>query len=424
MKPWLRNTLVVAGLALAGWWLLEATEWADETRARPLPDALADDGTVMARSYLEGLGLRARRADDLLALPPAGATLVLTAEHWELLQGSSDRLRAWVEAGGHLVLDAQTLETVQRDGDHVNTAGEAPTHWFPMLRVVRKEDPEAGTRQPCRLLRQRPDLPAAFGDGSDYVSCLPGGAQLSAVTPKGQAEPVPLWAMASDDEGTEVLRLPLGRGRVTAFAGSFGFDRQPSLLTAPDGSPLPMRNLSNRGMAQADHAALLAALVDARPGGEIWFVTRLERPHLLQWLWQRGAPALMLAAAALAMWMWQRSARFGPVRQAPPPARRSLSAQIRGHADFLFRHQPAALHAMALRALEDTAASRLAGWARVAPADRAAVLARATGLPEMPLAQALSPHGTRAQINDALRLLETTRRALLHAATPTPREPR
>ena len=78
----------------------------------------------------------------------------------------------------------------------------------------------------------------------------------------------------------------------------------------------------------------------------------------------------------------------------------------------------------ALRALEDTAARRLAGWQRTPPAQRAALLARATGVPEMPLAQALSPHGTRAQLSDALLLLETTRRALLQAGTPSPREHR
>lgn len=424
MNPWLSRGLGLAALLLGGWLLLVSTEWAEEQRPRPLPEELAQDGTVMARDHLQRLGLRARRVDDLLQMPSTDATLVLTARHWQLLEGSSARLRAWVEAGGHLVVDAETLETVYVDGDGVNTDGEPGSAWFPMRRVVLKNDPGTSTRPDCRLLRQREGLPPAFGDQGDYVACLGGGGQLSAQAPKGQRPPEPLWVMTNEEHGTEVLRLALGRGRVTAFAGSFEFDQQYGFTIAADGTASVVTNFSNRGLANGDNAALLAALVDARPGREVWLVTRIERPALLLWLWQHGAPALLLAATALALGLWLRSARFGPVRQPPPPARRSVAEQIRGSADFLFRHQPAALHAMALRALEDTAARRLAGWPRTPPQQRAALLARATGLPEMPLAQALSPHGTRAQLTDALMLLETTRRALLNALPTPPREPR
>ena len=41
MNPWLRRGLWAAALGLAGWLLLESTEWVEETRPRPLPDALA-----------------------------------------------------------------------------------------------------------------------------------------------------------------------------------------------------------------------------------------------------------------------------------------------------------------------------------------------------------------------------------------------
>lgn len=395
---------LLVGLALLAGavWLVMNTEWVDTERPRPLPEALREDGTLMAREYLQSLGLKTRRVDDLIALPPAGATLVLTAGYWDLIDGSSARLRRWVEDGGHLVIDAQALRTADDDD-----------HWLPLNRTVPKRDRSNADDGTCRVLRPRQNLEPVDTEG--YVACLYGHSRLLAV------ERLPTWALDSEEHGAEVLRVPLGRGRVTAFAEEFDFDdRSVSVVSAehPEYTRI-VRSFANRGIVAGDNAALLAALVDARAGDEVWFVTRIERAALPLWLWQKAWPALLLAAVALVLALWRNGSRFGPVQHEAPPERRSIAAQIRGSADFLFRHQPGALLAMAQRALDEAAARRIAGWRRLKRRERPAALARATGLPEMRLAEALGETLSRAEVADALALLESARRTLL-ASLPEP----
>lgn len=389
---------VLFGLALAAGiaWLVMNTEWVDTERPRPLPEALRNDGSLLAREYLQSLGLKVQRVDDLVALPPANGTLVLTAGYWDLIDGSSQRLQRWVQAGGHLVIDAQALRTADDDD-----------HWLPLNRTVPAPDKTDRDRYNCRVLRPRSALNPADTEG--FVACLWGHARLLPV------ERLPSWALDSEERGAEVLRVPLGRGRVTAFAESFNFDDTSVPMSFPGKPELDriVRSFSNRGIVAGDNAALLAALVDGKPGDEVWFVTRIERAALPLWLWQRAWPAVMLAAVALMLALWRSGSRFGPLQHEPPPERRSLAAQIRGSADFLFRHQPGALQAMARRALDEAAMRRISGWQRLKRGERPAALARATGLPEMRLAEALSDNATRADVAEALALLESARRALL-----------
>lgn len=389
------RVLLALGLAAATVWLVMNTEWVDTERPRPLPEELRTDGSLMAREYLQSLGLKPRRVDDLIALPPANGTLVLTAGYWDLIDGSSQRLQRWVRDGGHLVIDAQALRTADDD------------HWLPLNRTVPSGQNRGRERGDCRVLRPREALQPPEPEG--YVACLRGSARLLAV------ERLPSWALDSEEYGAEVLRVPLGRGRVTAFAEEFDFDDEGVTVFEPDGPAVKrqVRSFANRGIVAGDNAALLAALVDARPGDEVWFVTRIERPALPFWLWQKAWPALLLAAVALLLALWRSGSRFGPLKIEPPPQRRSLAAQIRGSADFLFRHQPGALRAMARRALDEAAARRIGGWRRLKHDERPAALARATGLPEKRLAEALTDTATRAETADALALLESARRALL-----------
>jgi len=406
MKWSAEHTLrLIGGLALAAAiaWLVANTEWVDTERPRPLPEALREDGTLMAREYLQSLGLKTRRVDDLIELPPANGTLVLTAGHWDLIDGSSQRIQRWVQAGGHLVIDAQALRTVDDDD-----------HWLPLNRTVPPPDKTDRDRTNCRVLRPRGTLNPPEPEG--FVACLWGHARLLA------AEQLPVWALDSEERGAEVLRVALGRGRVTAFAESFNFN-DTSVPMSFAGNPelnTIVRSFSNRGIVAGDNAALLAALVDTKAGDEVWFVTRIQRPALPLWLWQKAWPALLLAAAALGLALWRGGSRFGPLQHEPPPARRSLAAQIRGSADFLFRHQPGALQAMAQRALDEAAARRIGGWRALKRSQRPAALARATALPERQLAEALSHSATRAEVADALALLESARRALLSAPHSDP----
>lgn len=394
----LLRALAVLVLAGAGAWLVQHTEWEETRQPLPLSDELAADGTQVARRLLQQLGLQARTVDDLATLPPAGATLVLSAPRWDLFAGTPERVQRWVEAGGHLVVDAGLVPEAGEPG------------WLPVRRAAAPahheddDDEDTAPRVPpdwCRVLEQRPGLAPAWGDRNGFVACLRSARPLAAPT-----RPL-LWALESEDAGLEALRVAQGRGRVTVFNGLFQFGAQ---------YPRPrLMNLSNRGLLEGDNAALFAALVDAQPGGEVWIVHRLRRDALPLWLARHAAPVLVLAALALAFALWRAGTRFGPLAAPPLPQRRSLAAQVRGLADFLGRHQPQALHGAALRALDEAAQRTLPGWRRLAPPARAAALARRTRLPEARLLAALQPDP--AATSDTLALLETARRTL---ATPKP----
>ncbi len=395
---WLLRIVVALALGGIGAWLVSRTEWVEVPRPVPMSAALRADGSLVAQQYLQRLGLKTRRLDHLPELPPPQATLVLTTPFWRLALGDEARLRRWVEGGGHLVVDLNLLNA------------PPPGDWWPS-----KPEPRTSTtREPrsdwCRVLAHGVAQPPAFGELRGFVACVSPGMAL-------QPDDRATWQLVSQEIGLEAQRVPVGLGRITAFGTRFDFDWQNGVLFDQDlGQAVPRQhNFSNRGLLEGQNAVLLAALVDARPGGEVWFVTRVLRPALPEWLWQQAAPALLLAAAALALLLWRHGTRFGPIEAAPATRRRSLTAQVEGLADFLFRHRPAALHGYALRALHEAAARRLPGWARLTPAARTLALARATGLPQAALerAQQAQVQRDRRAWSDTLALLETARRALL-----------
>lgn len=405
---WLLRVVVVLALAGIAAWVVSRTEWIEVPRPVPLSNALRDDGTQVAQQFLQRLGLKTHRVDHLPEMPPAQATLVLTTPFWRLAVADEARLRRWVEGGGHLVVDPNVLDD------------PPPGDWWPMPPLPRPTAPRQVREDWCRVLAHGVAQPPAFGELRGFVACIAPGQPL---WPNDRAT----WQLVSQELGLEAQRMPVGRGRVTALGTRFNFDWQHQVMVDRDLGAAVQRqhNFSNRGLLEGENAALLAALLDARPGGEVWFVTRVLRPALPQWLWQQAAPALVLAGAALALLLWRRGARFGPVEAATPPRRRSLTAQVEGLADFLFRHRPAALHGYALRALHEAAARELPGWARLTPAARTLALARASGLPPDALEraqQAEVPRDRRAW-SETLALLETARRALLVPRRTAPTHP-
>ena len=398
-RMWLLRGFFALVFAGAAFWLVRHTEWVETREPIPLTEELAADGTHVARAYLQSLGLTARTTAGLGTLPPPGATLVLTAGEWDLFAGTPERVQRWVEAGGHLVVDANLVP-------YRDDKSWMPVRW-PIDRDHEFDDDAPRPRgRPdwCRVLEHRPGLATSWNDANGFVACLRHASVLN--LPSSGL----LWALQSEELGLEALRVRVGAGRVTVYNGWFNFDFQ--------GPRERLMNLSNRGLLEGDNAALFAALVDARPGGEVWIVTQLERPPLPLWLARNAAPVLLLAAAALGLALWRAGTRFGPLAAPPPPVRRSLAAQMRGLADFLMRHQPRALHAAALRALDDAASARIPGWRKLNVNQRAAALARAAALPEARLAAALQPADNPAAWSDALALVETARRALR-----TPRRP-
>jgi hypothetical protein len=204
----------------------------------------------------------------------------------------------------------------------------------------------------------------------------------------------PAWALRNTS-GVQVVRVAVGRGSVTAI----------------NGTPFQFRNLLD-----GDHGWLFVAATGLRPGDEVHFLTENDHPSLLTLMWRHGAPAIVLLLAAIGLALWRASARFGPLAEPRPIARRSLAEQIRGTGQFALRHGDGeSLHEAAVRALTEAATRRIPGYAQMPPGDRAEALAALTGFERNAFTAAVHHAGLRSsgELRGTLAFLETARREML-----------
>jgi len=324
------------------------------------------------------------------------------------MPGAVLALQHWVEAGGRLVIPTQLatreggssewipIEQVQppkasssndADSEEDDDAEPAP----PSARATSSSRPRPQPAKPfenCPPLTESSALQAAFGEHRSYRVCGFGGsAMLKAHSP-------PLWAL-DDRHGHQWLRVRVGKGSVTA-AG---------LLDV----------FANQLVLHSDHALAFAAATELAPGQTLWFVTEEAPPGLLDLIWQRGAPAVLLGALVVMAVLWRGAPRFGPPLPRTQSGRRSMTEQVRGTAAFLLARGPLALHKAQHRALEEAARQHLPGFADATPRRRAEAIALATGLDADALLHALTPASRyeRAQLAATLALLESARRRLV-----------
>ncbi len=407
-RPHLLLGLLAAVLLAAGLYALAGrTEWVDQEVNLPLRGEAATDDWYTAQALLRGLGVQVVRQSHLDNLPPPPATLWLESTTWDLFPERSERLRQWVQQGGHLVVRSHQLVpdtllaqwapiTVRNPpapapGPQPATPASAPSRRTPAAPI-----------DPCQDLHEEPAGAGFYADVQPLRVCsfFGGRQRLDSKTP-------PDWSLQTRHGATYFMRVALGAGHLTAMG------------------PLPVRN---RDLLNHDHAPALLAALALRPGQTLWLVTDETRPPLLATLWQRGAPALLLGALALALALWRAGTRFGPPAAVPPAARRSVAEQVRGTARFIWQHDPAALLAAQRRATEAAAQARIPRYLLLRTQQRAAALARLTGLAPEALGQALAPaqvpgqaapgQAPRQTHAHALALLESARRRLLHAPPP------
>lgn len=388
--------LLAALLLAAGLYALaDRTEWVEQEVNLPLRGEAATDDWYAAQALLRGLKVQVVRQSHLDSLPPPPATLWLESGAWDLFPERSERLRQWVQQGGHLVVRSDQLER-----------GELLAAWAPITTNHTVPQPPIAASapdrrpppiDPCQDLREVPDSAAFYAGSQPLLVCsFFGGRRLqTGATP-------PVWSLQGPQGASYFMRVAFGAGHLTAMG------------------PLPVRN---RELPNHDHALALMATLNLRPGQTLWLVTDEARPPLLATLWQRGAPALLLGALALALALWRAGTRFGPKAAVPPAARRSVAEQVRGTARFIWNRDPAALLAAQQRATETAAMARIPRYLLMSTPQRAAALARLTGLPADALARALTPGQApdRDSHTQTLALLESARRRLLHPShSPTP----
>ena len=141
------------------------------------------------------------------------------------------------------------------------------------------------------------------------------------------------------------------------------------------------RIFRSRWIDAHDHAALLAALIDASPNhGRIGL---LRGTALSFWslLGEHLAPVLITLTACLAIWLWKHLVRFGPVEAAENPAEsRSYVHHLEALGHFHWKLDRAASLFGTLRSRVLDAAQRAAHRAGRG-ADIAAFLSERSGLP-------------------------------------------
>jgi len=201
-------------------------------------------------------------------------------------------------------------------------------------------------------------------------------------------------------------RVRYGQGDITANAIEGSFDN--AVLVSPF------------------NALAFAAMLQLREGDDVWFFDEETRARFLSLLWDRGSPALLLAAAAILLLLWRSGTRFGPLLADTARARRSVGEQVRRTAAFIAAGSGAALHRASIRALEEEARRSIAGYANlVGGRERAEAIARTTREDAVALGAAMSPlqRPDRHRLATAIARLERSRRALLPDRRRSPRRP-
>lgn len=437
----LRTLLVLALLALAGW-VVHKTRWEDVEVEDEAHGKAATDPYYSLRHVLQGAGGTLEVRKSLEPLPPAGSTLLLESEQWNIFPEREARLKAWVEAGGHLVLlsphsyggddglrwvPLSSVDTRRKaaknapaasDADDDDDDGDDDRKDARKKRPADDAKPRQTPQQAEQQRRRAEKMARRFGvklperdcaifteTGASTQPAYEPGRSLRGCTPAGQMRPLnhvePTW-MLTGSRGTLAMRVPVGRGDVTGVT--------------------PLLELENHDLLDGDNALIAAAVLQAAPGRAVWIVEDESREPLLGWLWHEARTPFLLTLAAVALSLWRLMTRFGPREAVPPQARRSMGEQVRGTGQFIAGTDARALHAATRKAFEGTARPRVEAWAERDDADRIAALAQslapAVTLDPAALLAALHLGGgaTRQQILAAAAVLEQARRAILRAS--------
>jgi hypothetical protein len=367
-------------VALAAW-VANNTYWGEIVVPLPMRGEARTNPFYAVQGFAESLGARTSW-DHVFQAPATDAVVVISGWHWGLTEGRRRAVEQWVENGGRLVLDTALV-----------TFGDSFEIWSG---IERKFDKRAfdqfragdGAFAECRpMTESREQRRGSTGRDITYRVC--GLSPFSSLATGSAVE----WSL-SDDVGPQAVRISQGRGSVTVI----------------NGEPFTWRSL-----LEGDHGRVFVAATGLRRGDEVHFMSEDQHPSLVSMAWRYGSPVVVLGLALVGLLLWRGGMRFGPLAPPTTAARRSLAEQIRGTGLFTLRHGGgASLHAATVRALAETAARRIPGYAHLTEEARVEALARLTDIDPQALANALRDIGPRRgpDLRQAVALVETARRRL------------
>lgn len=354
------------------------TDWVDVPMPTPPRGEAITNPFYAAQRFAEELGARTRR-ERTLVVPAADSVMVLSVWHWNLSAQRRAAIERWVEGGGRLVVDhrlgGDLSEFAEWSGISEDYNVDAAEKYY--------EDEDADERPECASIDE-----AVPANGDSYVVCDLDFSFLNTTKP-------PQWALR-DQVGYQALRVAVGKGSVTV------------VNTVP---------FTERLLFDGDHSYLFVAATQLERGDDILFLSEEDRDSLLGMLWQYGGPAVVLFLMVVALVLWRGAVRFGPPAAAADPPRRSMAEQIRGTGRFVLQHGDGGpLHTASVRALTEVARRKIPAYARMARKQRAAVLAKFTGMDGEAIVSAIEDVSRRRpnELRNTLGLLESARRQLLN----------
>lgn len=374
--------IIALALLAVGTYVARNTYWDWEDVRVPPGEQARHDPYYATRLFLERLGVHTTRRTSLRDLPPPDRAMMVSELDSEWQRAHLPALKQWVERGGRLVMP---YAEISRDRSLQEWSGLHPAPPWPD-EDDEDEDakPSPPRREPCPNLQVHRD---GSPTGESRRACVGDFVGLT-------SRRTPAWSLVLEGRA-RILRVPIGRGSLTVLNCDC--------------------LLRNETLLRHDHARILVESIGLRSGDELQILEPGKATPILLLLWQLAAPALLIAALALILLIWRQLPRFGPLEPSPPPVRRSLAEQLRAQAAFSWRSRHlASLRKVMRRALESGARQHIAGFAQLAPVDRAGAIAVRTVLPAAALQEAMNDatDGEAQAQRTAIELMERARRSL------------
>ncbi|MGH8491590.1 MAG: DUF4350 domain-containing protein [Moraxellaceae bacterium] len=321
MKRWL--PLLILALLLAAFFAcftLEEREYdsgqSSEARMNPW---------LAAGRVLEKQGQKIRFAPAYGSLPKHADVIVLATPVEYLDPQEQLALLAWVKKGGHLVTELQDI----------STPDAAPDESDLLYKTLGVQLYDAADESPAEPAAS--NKPAAT---SAQTSAQTSAAHASAKIPRARFLPTrishegelqstleadyflryrrltPVWTVSSA-ERFHALRFALEQGHITVLSD--------------------LAWMRNRNLGEADNAALLWRMVDAKAGATVWLIHGEQRPSLFTLLLEHAAPLLKAIALFVLVWLWHASRRFGPLQTPQENQRRRLGEHLEASGRYLMQ---------------------------------------------------------------------------------------
>ncbi len=330
MLTWIGTLIGVVIVSL----YLYRTEWVEVTISEEPSGEALQNPFFAAQSFLAARDIQVHPLTGLRSLdvlPAPGETLLISSSRSALRKEKQQRLLEWVRSGGHLMLVATALWDDEREqsGDPLLDALGL------QLYSTAQDDLEAAHRLIEKVLEVAPPPEPKDSDRSataEAQKLLCGRENAAAdVNFEGQediakatfpsasfiyyeGEDAVGWA--SNDSGTQLIRLALDEGLLTVVTG--------------------VSLWRNYRIGCFDNAHVLWSLVT---GNQLHWLYNTEMPGLAKLLWQRLPLPLLALALLLVLWLWMRGSRFGPLEKRFQRPRRQLLEHVAAGARFLWQHQ-------------------------------------------------------------------------------------